>query len=87
MAESLLKGYANANPGKILDSSEFSKILKWAEEVELSKALLSGIMTGDILPSVNIKGEVVFSVSEKGIKSSNIKNVMSIQLPNANKIQ
>jgi hypothetical protein len=87
IAEALLKGYANANPDKVLDSKEFSKILKWAEEVELSKALLSGIISGDILPSVNEKGEVVFSVSERGLKSANILDVMSMKLPNAENIQ
>lgn len=87
IAESLLKGFASANPGKILDSNEFSKILKWAEEVEISKALLSGIISGDILPSVNKEGQVVFSVSERGMKTYSIKDAMSVKLPNADKIQ
>jgi len=85
VAEALLREYSNANPGRILESSEFSKILRWAEETEISSALLRGVVDGDIMPSVNEKGEVVFSVTDKGIKRGK-EAVMSIKLPNSDVI-
>ena len=92
MTEALLKGYAEANPGKPLDSEHFSLILKWAEEAEVGRHLLKGILMGDILPSVK-RSKVVFSVSKKGLAKANdiiqddiiLGNI--IKLPNSENIQ
>ena len=91
VAEALLKGYAESNPGKVLDSKDFALILKWAEETEVSRHLLHGILKGEILPSVK-KGAVVFSVSKKGIDrvgtTENGINIDTIiKLPNSEKVQ
>jgi len=87
MKEVLLKGFADRNPGKILDSDEFAKILKWAEETVISNKLLEGIIDGDILPSVDGKGNVVFSVSSQGIERAEKQDHKFIKVPNSEKIQ
>ena len=88
-AKALLRGYSEANPGKIIEASKFDKILKWAEEAEISRALLMGIVEGEILPSVDDDGEVVFSVSEKGIKKaeSMLGSSKQIKVPGSERIQ